>query len=499
MPCPVYCLPKDHKEGELKGRPIHAATDTPATQLSKYLAKELNKLLCYVPAHLRNTTDFIEFLSDLDGSSICGFCSLDVCNLYGSIPLEDYNEKTPGIFTITIQFFHQYKEHCGLHALEDDDFETLVRLCLTSDSVLIGSKSYKQKSGLAMGNNLAPSLAIIYMNEVDLLIVRETENQILLKRFIDDYFAILLSSSLSAERLLTIANSLNDKNQFTLETPHSNTLPFLDTLVSYDSEAKSFSTQLYIKPIHSRSIMPWDSHGSISSKRAILIGETKRAIARMTNSSATKESLKEVKRSFVNNGYPKAFVDNVIRKTKNNRHNKPAEDCTQKSIYLKLPYINEDYKRRAMAIVRRSGIKNVKICFLNGKPLSKVFSAPKDRMNCPEECKTCKSAKDLNNCFKKNVVYEKCCSHCGSLYVGETGRTIGSRIKEHLKMNKQTVYKHIMNHKRVKEQPSYSDITWKIIYGNIQNHRQRKCIEAMEIQKHSGNIMNGCVGRVISI
>ena len=295
------------------------------------------------------------------------------------------------------------------------------------------------------------------------------------------------------ERLLTIANNLNDKIQFTLETPHNNTY----TLVSYDSEAKTFSTQLYIKPIHSRSIMPWDSHGSISSKRAILIGETKRAIACSTNSSATKESLKEVKRSFVSNGYPKAFVDNVIRKTKNSRHNKRAEDCTEKSIYLKLPYINEDYKRRAMAIVRRSGIKNVKICFLNGKPLSKVFSAPKDRMNCPEECKTCKSAKDLNNCFKKNVVYEICCSHCGSLYVGETGRTIGSRIKEHLKMKNQAVYKHIMNHKREKEQPSYSDITWKIIYGNIQNHRQRNCIEAMEIQKHSGNIMNGCVGRVI--
>ena len=74
-----------------------------------------------------------------------------------------------------------------------------------------------------------------------------------------------------------------------------------------------------------------DSHGSISSKRAILIGETKRAIACSTNSRATKESLKEVKRSFVNNGYPKAFVDNVIRKTKNNRHNKPAEDCIEKS------------------------------------------------------------------------------------------------------------------------------------------------------------------------
>ena len=28
LPSPVYCLPKDHKDGELKGRPIHSATDT---------------------------------------------------------------------------------------------------------------------------------------------------------------------------------------------------------------------------------------------------------------------------------------------------------------------------------------------------------------------------------------------------------------------------------------------------------------------------------------
>ena len=29
LSCSVYCVPKDHKKGELKGRPIHAATDLP--------------------------------------------------------------------------------------------------------------------------------------------------------------------------------------------------------------------------------------------------------------------------------------------------------------------------------------------------------------------------------------------------------------------------------------------------------------------------------------
>ena len=94
LPCPVYCLPKDHKDGDLKGRPIHAATDTLATSLSKYLAKCLNPLLRHiVPAHLKNTQDFINCLDQMEDETIHSFCSLDVCNLYGSIPLKDVMPK----------------------------------------------------------------------------------------------------------------------------------------------------------------------------------------------------------------------------------------------------------------------------------------------------------------------------------------------------------------------------------------------------------------------
>ncbi len=117
--------------------------------------------------------------------------------------------------------------------------------------------------------------------------------------------------------------------------------------------------------------MPWDSHGSISSKRAILIGETKRAIACSTDSQGVKESLSKMKEIFVANGYPDKFVDSVIKNTKNNRQHKQTKIDSDKLIYIKLPYINVDHKRRV------TGIINVKACLVNGKPLSQVFSAPK--------------------------------------------------------------------------------------------------------------------------
>ena len=42
-------------------------------------------------------------------------------------------------------------------------------------------------------------------------------------------------------------------------------------------------------------------------------------------------------------------------------------------------------------------------------------------------------------------------------------------------------------------------IKWKILHANIVNDGERKYVEAFEIQKHSGDLMNGCTGRTISV
>jgi hypothetical protein len=68
------------------------------------------------------------------------------------------------------------------------------------------------------------------MNEIDFLITDGAGDCVKLKRFIDDDFAFLMSQKMPGERLLTIANELNDAIKFTLEMPSNNQLPFLDTL-----------------------------------------------------------------------------------------------------------------------------------------------------------------------------------------------------------------------------------------------------------------------------
>ena len=112
-----------------------------------------------------------------------------VCNLYGSIPLEDINPNTPSVLTVAKRFFNKHKNDCELWALSGDDFDTLVRLCLASDTIVIGDKGYKQISGLAMGNNLALTLAIIYMNELDTRILWKDLMEVL---FLNDLLMTIL-------------------------------------------------------------------------------------------------------------------------------------------------------------------------------------------------------------------------------------------------------------------------------------------------------------------
>ena len=64
-------------------------------------------------------------------------------------------------------------------------------------------------------------------------------------------------------------------------------------------------------------------------------------------------------------------------------------------------------------------------------------------------------------------------------------------------MDKQTVYKRIESY--MSNDDDMPSITWRILHCNINNDDERKCIEAFEIKKRAGNIINGCIGRTISI
>jgi len=73
--------------------------------------------------------------------------------------------------------------------------------------------------------------------------------------YIDDVF-VEVDGNLN--HILTLINSDNTNNQFTIEHPNDNSyIPFLDTVIYVSSN--NINTRHYIKEIHSKHILPWNS------------------------------------------------------------------------------------------------------------------------------------------------------------------------------------------------------------------------------------------------
>ena len=77
---------------------------------------------------------------------------------------------------------------------------------------------------------------------------------------------------------------------------------------------------------------------------------------------------------------------------------------------------------------------------------------------------------------KKNITYEIKCNECGDTYIGETHRTLRTRVKEHATTDTSEVYKHIEEKHNMA--PNIERISFKTKYGGYDTTGHRKAHEA---------------------
>jgi hypothetical protein len=483
LPSQVYALPKDHKEGEIKGRPIVSTLHSATRPLSQLVARVLNPLIrSHVPAHLGSTLDFVECVNNQKLEHGWSFGSLDVSNLYGSIQLQDDNNGArSGLISVVTRFFMQHRHETDLMDLEVDDFKRILQLVLGQDVYLLNGECRSQKRGIAMGNCAAPPLAIIFMDAIERHILGHCADIKLWKRYIDDVFYVTAGAP---QDLLSLANSANPYIQFTLEVPSENQLGFLDTLVSVDPINSTLQLQLYFKPSHSGTCLPFESSVPISRKRCLIHSETLRAQRNASNDQLRTRNLAKVDKRLKMNGYSKTF----IQKTRLGMANRPKANEAFVT-YLRVPYLSEPQTHAIKKLQQRTGMNDkVRLIFETEKPLSRQFRPLPETPVCPKPCISCDTAEKPNCCYRKNVIYKITCSLCGAVYIGQTERTVRSRIIEHCKTTNSHVHMHMMEHGPGRT----TSLQWRLL-ATHHDTSTRLAMESLYI-KAAENKMNGCEG-----
>ena len=229
--------------------------------------------------------------------------------------------------------------------------------------------------------------------------------------------------------VLTIFNSYDNNLKFTYEIEQNNTISFLD--LSLMRQNNKIITNWFQKSVASGRIMNYTSNHPIKLKKNIVFNLTDRAIL-LSHKTFHKQNINIVTQTLLNNGYPIQFINKNIKirlnKHKFNKNNNVEKSILNNNYILSLPF-NSNYNKLS-SILRPYNIKTIpKI----DKSLSDIIVLGKDK---------------TNNIDKTNVVYQISCHNCPVKYVGETKRSLKTRINEH-KRNKNpdsVISAHIKNY-----------------------------------------------------
>ena len=83
-------------------------------------------------------------------------------------------------------------------------------------------------------------------------------------------------------------------------------------------------------------------------------------------------------------------------------------------------------------------------------------------------------------------MYKKLCRQCSATYVGETKRTMRSRLREHLASPTSNVFQHLTTCHNSRAEPD--DLYWSILHTGVTNCDVRRRLELFEIRSRNPDL-----------
>ena len=501
-----YGLPKIHKSNAPL-RPVVAAYDSPLTAISILLERILHQLLPFVPAHIPNTVgatlslkNTFQSLKVPPGAIIV---TMDVVAMYPSIPIED------GISAV-ISKLRQHEEDIDTLGLPLEDIESLLRFVLTNNFFKFGDKVYRQKTGVAMGNHLAPPLAIVFMDRLESRMLQSAEARPeVYHRYVDDCLMVWCHGEAELRRFVDHCNRQHPSIRFTWESSlNGEPVNFMDMSICILPDYR-LQYELYQKSTNSGINLNFESCIPQHIKRSVAAQQFRRASMLSSDPTAEQRSKEKIKVLLESNNFPPSEVKKAetVSRGPHAKHRK-QDQC---KIILRLPFCSDGLDRKIRRLVRKSRLPIMvtykhgasiqeklvrsallpRTCTVHDKFLEQRNLEKRPRGKPRDDCTSCKAGLDPKLCDRQGAVYLLTCRLCSEEYVGESHRAIRTRIAEH-HMQARNRYsetawgEHMKTHpqKKVDKEPVFTARLLAIERNDI----ARKAREAIEIRERRPTI-----------
>ncbi|XP_030762746.1 uncharacterized protein LOC115887456 [Sitophilus oryzae] len=441
QPPRLYGLPKIHK-ASVPLRPIVSAPGSPTYNLAKYLTTILQPKVGNTNSYVKDSTHFVQKLKDIKLEPSDIMVSFDVVSLFTRVPLGESMDLIKESFP--------------------PDIAELFRVCLTGSYFLWNGNYYEQTEGVAMGSPISPIIANFFMERFE---EKALESSVLKPavwfRYVDDTFVVWKHGRDSLDDFLHHLNSQSPSIKFTMETEVNNQLAFLDVLVKRNGDLLDHT--VYRKPTHTDRYLHKLSNHHPSQKQGI-IGTLANRARRICANEHIQEELSHLNKAFLANGYNDREIKAALAPRQRRPDANEQENIINKAF---LPYVSQ-VTDRIGKVLKKHNIKTIY------KPTRKI-----------RDC--LRPAKDKREPLSSAGIYRIPCS-CGSVYIGTTKRSVGTRLTEHKRncrlgqTEKSAVAEHALRDGDHKIQ--FEDTQ---VIATTSGYHPRLVREAVEIHKHPNN------------
>lgn len=401
----LYGLPKTHKIN-CPIRPVVSNINSPTYFLGKWLNNYIKNVIDFRPKFgISNSNELIQEISKLELQEHYMLVSLDVKDLYTNIPTEEL----PKIL----------RTHMQVRNFINEEIEIILSIMehiLSQSSFTFNNEFYAQETGLSMGAPTSAILADLYMDYYErkfFYISGQFSNNIkFYRRYVDDTILIWDGDADSLLAFINCLNSFHPNIQFTHETEENRSLNYLDLTITRNF-AKGVDFKIYRKPTQTDLLINTSSNHPFEHKLSGIRSHIQRLFTVPMAPQDLTNEINIIKQLASKNGFEKHIVDKLIREKRRAsefsclKWDAPPRPTTSMSfigpISKKLQHIMRKHNI-VSALRAKNQIKNY-IC----------------------------NAKDKIPRLQNSGIYKLKCDNCDSTYIGETGRSINVRIREHLR------------------------------------------------------------------
>ena len=456
-----YLLPKIHKPAN-PGRPIVSACSCPTEHLSQYLDFIFQPIVQSLPTYLKDTTDTLQMLEEFNDHPPFQpnlLFTLDVVSLYTSIPHAD------GL--TALKFFLD----CRPQNPNQPPTSTLLRLAelvLTLNTFEFDGTIFEQVSGVAMGTKMGPSYACLFMGHLEHQILTSYSGPTpeLYKRYIDDGMGATTMPQATLLEFFDFIQSFHPAIKFTFSISPTSVV-FLD--ISIRLRDGTFSSSVHYKQTDSHSYLQYESSHPLSTKNSIPYSQFLRLRRLCSDQEEFEEKCSEMAEFFTARHYPHDVIDRARKQVESvtrsdalcnqapqqdqrpvvsllyHPHNLPVRRILLSNWHILESSADNTFNEKPLVAYRKDqNLKNLLVrSALGNQQQQPPGTRPCNNAKCtvcPHLCtnttirgpKSTLSVTRAFSCHSSNIVYAITCTLCKKIYIGETGRTLEIRAKEHL-------------------------------------------------------------------